>query len=235
MMTMSALEVLGPIMVGPSSSHTAGALRIALAARSLAPDPLVRVEFWLYNSFSHTPRTWYRSGPRCRYARLRSRRQASTRFLCPAKEHGLTFNVIEKGDDESLHPNTVEVHMYGLTPHTWPSWESLLAEAAFASAALTALMSVWPATCPPSFVSPRHAWRSCGLHGGSCPAAYQCCNHAHLPCRARGVAYTIFEIDEEISKRTLTLFRQAPTLSTQLKSISRRCPCDYARSAQHSL
>ena len=37
MVTMSAFEVLGPIMVGPSSSHTAGALRIALVARSLAP------------------------------------------------------------------------------------------------------------------------------------------------------------------------------------------------------
>ena len=37
MISMSAFEVLGPIMVGPSSSHTAGALRIALVARSLAP------------------------------------------------------------------------------------------------------------------------------------------------------------------------------------------------------
>ena len=39
MMTTSAFEVLGPIMVGPSSSHTAGALRIALVARSLGPAP----------------------------------------------------------------------------------------------------------------------------------------------------------------------------------------------------
>ena len=54
MISMSAFEVLGPIMVGPSSSHTAGALRIALVARSLAPKQLERVEFWLYNSFSHT-------------------------------------------------------------------------------------------------------------------------------------------------------------------------------------
>ena len=45
MISMSAFEVLGPIMVGPSSSHTAGALRIALVARSLAPKQLERVEF----------------------------------------------------------------------------------------------------------------------------------------------------------------------------------------------
>ena len=43
MMTTSAFEILGPIMVGPSSSHTAGALRIALVARSLGPSPLARV------------------------------------------------------------------------------------------------------------------------------------------------------------------------------------------------
>ena len=47
MMTTSAFEILGPIMVGPSSSHTAGALRIALVARSLAPKGLRNVEFSL--------------------------------------------------------------------------------------------------------------------------------------------------------------------------------------------
>ena len=54
MMNTSAFEILGPIMVGPSSSHTAGALRIALVARLLGPKPLVHVEFKLYNSFAHT-------------------------------------------------------------------------------------------------------------------------------------------------------------------------------------
>ena len=55
-MGMSAFEVLGPIMVGPSSSHTAGALRIARVARLLAPRPLARVDFTLFNSFSRTHR-----------------------------------------------------------------------------------------------------------------------------------------------------------------------------------
>ena len=55
-MQTSAFEILGPIMVGPSSSHTAEALRIALVARSLAPSPLEQVEFTLYNSFAHTYR-----------------------------------------------------------------------------------------------------------------------------------------------------------------------------------
>ncbi len=113
MMTMSALEVLGPIMVGPSSSHTAGALRIALAARSLAPDPLVRVEFWLYNSFSHTHRG--HGTDQALVAGMLGCAPDDKRVrdsFAIAKEQGLAFDVIEKGDDESLHPNTVEVHMY---------------------------------------------------------------------------------------------------------------------------
>ena len=56
MMTTSAFEILGPIMVGPSSSHTAGALRIAAVARSLAPCHVARARFTLHNSFSRTYR-----------------------------------------------------------------------------------------------------------------------------------------------------------------------------------
>lgn len=50
----SAFEVLGPIMVGPSSSHTAGACRIANAARKICGDDYTSVEFCLHGSFAHT-------------------------------------------------------------------------------------------------------------------------------------------------------------------------------------
>ncbi|QKF06860.1 L-serine ammonia-lyase, iron-sulfur-dependent, subunit alpha [Berryella wangjianweii] len=49
-------DVIGPIMIGPSSSHTAGACRIALMARSLLSAPPCAVEFVLYGSFAHTYR-----------------------------------------------------------------------------------------------------------------------------------------------------------------------------------
>lgn len=51
---ISAFDVIGPVMVGPSSSHTAGALRISLLARSLLESALVSVEFRLYGSFART-------------------------------------------------------------------------------------------------------------------------------------------------------------------------------------
>lgn len=51
---LSAFEILGPIMIGPSSSHTAGAARLAQLARSLVEGEIVDVEFVLYNSFAST-------------------------------------------------------------------------------------------------------------------------------------------------------------------------------------
>ncbi len=50
----SLFDIVGPIMVGPSSSHTAGAVRLANLARLVADQPIVRVEFVLYNSFAQT-------------------------------------------------------------------------------------------------------------------------------------------------------------------------------------
>ena len=52
--TFGFADIVGPIMVGPSSSHTAGALRIARMARSLLAAAPVRAEFTLYGSFAHT-------------------------------------------------------------------------------------------------------------------------------------------------------------------------------------
>lgn len=55
-MTDSLFSIVGPIMVGPSSSHTAGAIRLALMARKLANRPITAVTFTLYNSFAKTYR-----------------------------------------------------------------------------------------------------------------------------------------------------------------------------------
>lgn len=47
MKTLGLSDVIGPIMVGPSSSHTAGALRIAYMARRLCLAEPKTVEFRL--------------------------------------------------------------------------------------------------------------------------------------------------------------------------------------------
>ena len=50
----SLFDVIGPIMIGPSSSHTAGAVRIGLAARSLFGELPDSGDITLYGSFAHT-------------------------------------------------------------------------------------------------------------------------------------------------------------------------------------
>lgn len=51
---LSIFDIVGPIMVGPSSSHTAGANRIAGFARKIGGDGFIRVDFFLHGSFEKT-------------------------------------------------------------------------------------------------------------------------------------------------------------------------------------
>ena len=50
----SVFSVLSPIMAGPSSSHTAGAVRLGLMARNIYAKDFSNVRFILYNSFATT-------------------------------------------------------------------------------------------------------------------------------------------------------------------------------------
>ena len=47
---ISVFDVLGPNMIGPSSSHTAGAEIIAFLAQKMIAPPLKRADFTLYGS-----------------------------------------------------------------------------------------------------------------------------------------------------------------------------------------
>lgn len=51
---MNLFDILGPVMVGPSSSHTAGAVRIGYIASRLLQDKLVKAEIYLHGSFATT-------------------------------------------------------------------------------------------------------------------------------------------------------------------------------------
>ena len=51
---MNIFDILGPIMVGPSSSHTAGAVRIGLITRKLLGEKPVKATIGLHGSFSAT-------------------------------------------------------------------------------------------------------------------------------------------------------------------------------------
>ena len=50
----SCFDIIGPVMVGPSSSHTAGACRLGRLARALADNTPVKVDIILHGSFAQT-------------------------------------------------------------------------------------------------------------------------------------------------------------------------------------
>lgn len=54
MKTIGIFDVIGPNMIGPSSSHTAGALKISLFSRKKCGEKIKKVEFVLYGSFAET-------------------------------------------------------------------------------------------------------------------------------------------------------------------------------------
>mgnify|MGYP003159342626 CR=1 FL=1 len=110
--TTSAFEILGPVMVGPSSSHTAGALRCAQVAASLLEGRITKVTFGLWNSFAHT----YRGHGTDRalvagILGLDTDDENIKQAFDLAREQGLDYHFDIKGDDASLHPNTVDIDM----------------------------------------------------------------------------------------------------------------------------
>ncbi|WP_418722895.1 L-serine ammonia-lyase, iron-sulfur-dependent, subunit alpha [Enorma sp.] len=108
----SAFEILGPIMVGPSSSHTAGALRLAQVAASLMEAPVARVRFVLHNSFAHTYRG--HGTDRALVAGILGLATDDERIRGAfdlAAARGLSFEFVQGADDSHLHPNTVDIEM----------------------------------------------------------------------------------------------------------------------------
>lgn len=53
---LDIFDILGPVMVGPSSSHTAGAVRIGRMARTLLGEAVAQADIGLYGSFAQTGR-----------------------------------------------------------------------------------------------------------------------------------------------------------------------------------
>lgn len=105
-------DIIGPIMVGPSSSHTAGAARIALMARQLLGHAPTSVEFKLYGSFAHTYQGHGTNkaliGGMLGFAPDDLRIRNSLQL---AREAGLEVTFTPEPDVPCRHPNTIDVCM----------------------------------------------------------------------------------------------------------------------------
>ena len=53
---MNVFDIIGPVMIGPSSSHTAGAVRMGLACRRILGEEVSEADITLSGSFAATGR-----------------------------------------------------------------------------------------------------------------------------------------------------------------------------------
>ena len=106
---ISVFDVLGPNMIGPSSSHTAGALRIAFVAGRMV-ERAVSVKFVLYGSFA---RTYHGHGTdRALVGGILAYHPYDEPIwdsFEPAKDAGLAFSFEENFTDKEIYPNTVDI------------------------------------------------------------------------------------------------------------------------------
>ncbi len=100
-------DIIGPIMIGPSSSHTAGACRIGMMARNIIRRPIQKVTFELFGSFAKTYRG--HGTDIALLGGILGFSQDDERIVESfdiAREMGIQFDFV-LSDQEEDHPNTV--------------------------------------------------------------------------------------------------------------------------------
>ena len=109
---ISIFDVLGPNMIGPSSSHTAGAEIIAFLAQKMIAPPLVRADFTLYGSFA---KTYHGHGTdRALLGGIMGFSADDTRIrdsFAIATKRGLSYSFIPNETETDIYPNTVDIRM----------------------------------------------------------------------------------------------------------------------------
>lgn len=110
---MNVFDIIGPVMIGPSSSHTAGAVRLGRVANKLIDDrELKRVEITLSGSFAQTYKG--HGTDRALLAGIMGYHSYSPEIrdaLTIAQNRGLDYAFIRE-DIKGAHPNTARIHFY---------------------------------------------------------------------------------------------------------------------------
>lgn len=111
---LSIFDVIGPNMIGPSSSHTAGAVSIALMARNLFSEEIKEVTFTLYGSFAKTYQGHGTDrallGGILGFPTYDERIRDAFKY---AKEMGVSYQYIIDDQTVTNHPNTADIDITG--------------------------------------------------------------------------------------------------------------------------
>lgn len=119
MANIGIFDVLGPIMIGPSSSHTAGAARLGKIARTIVNKPIKDVTFLLHGSFKETYKG--HGTDRALVAGILGMMPDDERLrdaLLIAEKEGLEVHFLP-ADLEQVHPNTVKILMTDCDDINW--------------------------------------------------------------------------------------------------------------------
>ncbi len=112
---MHLTDILSPIMVGPSSSHTAGTVKIGRVARKLLGEEPVKAEIFLHGSFTLTGKG--HGTDRALIAGLLGMHADDLRIsesFAYAKKAGLEFSFSNK-EIKNAHPNMAQIKLTGKT------------------------------------------------------------------------------------------------------------------------
>ncbi len=108
----SVFDMIGPVMIGPSSSHTAGVVRIGRAAIRLLGGKPKEAKITFYNSFA---RTFEGHGSdRAIIGGLLDFKTDDPKIktsMDQAKDHGLNFSFKSIGNASTLHPNSIRLQL----------------------------------------------------------------------------------------------------------------------------
>ncbi len=115
---MNIFDIIGPEMVGPSSSHTAGAVRIGNVARMLLGEKIKKASIHLHGSFADTGKG--HGTDKAMVAGLMGFSPADVRIpgsFQVAEEWGIDFSIdnVNLGD---IHPNSVKLELEGENGNT---------------------------------------------------------------------------------------------------------------------
>ena len=115
---MNLLDIIGPVMVGPSSSHTAGAVKIGRVCRKLLAEEITEAEILFHGSFLATGKG--HGTDKALVAGLLGMEVDNPQIPHSfeiAKERGMKFSLggIDLGD---VHPNSVKINLTGVSGRT---------------------------------------------------------------------------------------------------------------------
>ena len=112
---MNLFDIVGPVMVGPSSSHTAGAVKIGLISRRLLGEDIKQATIFLHGSFLKTGKG--HGTDRAIVAGLLGMECDDIRIpdsFKLAEDGGLEFT-FQGADLGDVHPNTAKLELLGVT------------------------------------------------------------------------------------------------------------------------